>query len=221
MAKCKKCNIEILDETEFCPLCHSVIESTDPLEDMYPDIRIMMYKRIMASRIFLLCAIVAQVILTLINYLTSTAIWWCAITGLALLYSYLVLRYAIIGKSGYRIKTFLLTLIAILGMISIDFVTGYRGWSVDYVLPSAILFMDAAILFCVIYNRRSWQSYIMLQLLMIIASLIPIILTTMGLERNPFIAFTPLAVSALLFMGTMILGGRRATSELKRRFHIT
>lgn len=221
MAKCKKCNIEILDETEFCPLCHSVIEATDPVEDMYPDIRIMMYKRIMASRIFLLCGIVAQVVLTLINYLTDTTIWWSAITGLAILYSYLVLRYAIIGKSGYRIKTFLLTLIAILSMISIDFVTGYRGWSVDYVLPSAILFMDAGILFCVIYNRRSWQSYIMLQIFMILVSLIPIILSIMGLERNPFVAFAPIVISALLFLGTMILGGRRAVSELKRRFHIT
>ena len=221
MAKCKKCNIEILDETEFCPLCHSVIEVTEPVEDMYPDIRIMMYKRIMASRIFLLCGIVAQVVLTLINYLTDTTIWWCAITGLAILYSYLVLRYAIIGKSGYRIKTFLLTLIAILSMISIDFVTGYRGWSVDYVLPSAILFMDAGILFCVIYNRRSWQSYIMLQIFMILVSLIPIILSILGLERNPFVAFAPIVISALLFLGTMILGGRRAVSELKRRFHIT
>ena len=37
-------------------------------------------------------------------------------------------RYAILGKSGYKGKTIVLTLIAILMVVAIDFVVGYRGW---------------------------------------------------------------------------------------------
>lgn len=220
MAKCHKCNVEILDETEFCPLCHSVLEATDALEDMYPDVRFQMRKRIFFSRVYLFCGIIAELILILINALCDSTIWWSAIAGLGILYSYTVLRYAIIGKAGYRSKTILLSMIGILSVISIDFVTGYRGWSVDYVLPSAILLMDAGILFCMIYNRRNWQSYILWQFAMILCSLIPILLNLFGLENNRFMAFAPFAVSAILFAGTMILGGRRAAVELKRRFHV-
>jgi len=220
MAKCLKCNLEILDETEYCPLCHSVLEATDALEDMYPDIRLRLRKRIIFSRIYLLCGIIAELILILINTLTDSTIWWSVITGLGILYIYMVLRYAIIGKSGYRSKIILLTMIAILGIISIDFVIGYRGWSVDYVLPAGILFIDAGILFCMIYNRRNWQSYIMWQIAMILCALIPIMLNLFKLEDNSIVAFAPFAVSTLFFIGTMILGGHRAVVELRRRFHV-
>jgi len=220
MAKCNRCNVEILDETEFCPLCRSVLEPTDPLENMYPNIRLKMRKRILFSRIYLFCGILVLLALVLINVLSHSSIWWSAITGLGIVYSYMVLRYAIIGKAGYRSKIILLTLIAILGIITIDFVTGYRGWSVDYVLPAGILLMNGGIVFCMIYNRRNWQSYIPWQLAMILFSLLPMFLNLFHIENNPFMAFSPLASSLIIFAGTMILGGRRAAVELKRRFHV-
>ena len=220
MAKCIKCNLEILDETEYCPLCHSVLEETDAVEDMYPDIRPKLHKRILVSRIYLLSAIVAETALILINALTDPAIWWSAIAGLGILYGYMVLRYAIIGKAGYRSKTVLLSMIGILSIISIDFVIGYRGWSVDYVLPAGILMMDTAIGLCMIINHRNWQSYIMWQLGMILISLIPILLNFFELEKYILIAFTPFAVSTFLFITSIVLGGNRALTEIKRRFHV-
>ena len=27
MSKCKNCNVEILDDSQICPLCHSVLEA--------------------------------------------------------------------------------------------------------------------------------------------------------------------------------------------------
>ena len=55
---------------------------------------------------------------------------------------------------------------------------------------------------------------------MIILSLIPVVLYFMNVENNPYMAFLPVAVSFLLFLGTMIIGDRRARIELKRRFHL-
>ena len=55
---------------------------------------------------------------------------------------------------------------------------------------------------------------------MILCSLLPILLNLFELERNRYMACAPLAASVLLFAGTMILGGHRATTELKRRFHV-
>lgn len=222
MAKCKNCSIEILDETDSCPLCRSILQQTEDVENMYPDVRLMMRKFTLTARIYLFVALVLEVFLFVVNLITfdESQIWWSVITGLILLYGFVVLRYAIIGKSGYKGKVILLSLIAVLSAIAIDIVTGYRGWSVDYVLPAGILFMDVVIIGCMIYNKRNWQSYMMWQILTILFSLIPIGLYIKGLEHNEYLAFLPMAASASLFLGTLIIGDRRARTELKRRFHL-
>ena len=220
MGKCHVCNIEILDETESCPLCRSVLEPTDDLENMYPNVRVRMRRLLLASRIYLFCAIVLEAVLFAINLRTDSAVWWSAITGLALLFTYLVLRYAILGQTGYRGKVIVLALAAVLCAVGSDFATGYRGWSVDYVLPSGILLVDGILLGCMAWNRRNWQSYIMWQLLMILLSFIPLALYLLELEHNLHMALLPLALSAAIFLGTLIIGDRRARTELKRRFHV-
>ncbi len=220
MSKCRNCNVEILDESEFCPLCHSVLEQTEELENMYPDARLKTQKLKFACRVYLFCAIVLEFILVMIDFNSETQVHWSVLVGLGLLYIYTVLRYAIIGKSGYRAKTIVLVLLAVLLTVVIDFMTGYRGWSVDYVASGGILLVDAAIIVLMIFNRRNWQSYLMWQITMILFSIIPMVLYLMGLEGNAYMAFLPFAVSVFLFLGTWMLGGRRANQELYRRFHI-
>ena len=160
MSRCIQCNIEILDETERCPLCNSVLEKTIEVENMYPNVRVKARRMMLLSRIYLFLSIVTEVILIGINYSIQSKTWWSLITGLCLFYGYMVIRFAILGKTGYKEKTLVLTIIAILVMVAIDFLIGYHGWSVNYVLPSGILFMDAAIVLLMIVNRRNWQSYL-------------------------------------------------------------
>ena len=220
MSKCRNCNVEILDEGEFCPLCHSVLEQTEELENMYPDARLKNQKLKFATRLYLFCALVVEFLLIVIDFNGENQVHWSVLVGLGLLYVYTVLRYAVLGKSGYRAKTIVLVLLAVLLTVAVDFITGYRGWSVDYVASGGILLVDAIIIVLMIWNRRNWQSYMMWQIAMILFSIIPSVLYWMGLENNFIMAFLPLSVSVFLFLGTLIIGGRRASQELYRRFHI-
>lgn len=220
MSRCKQCNVEILDETERCPLCHSVLEKTVEVENMYPNVRTMTRRLALLSRIYLFVAILVEALLIYLNVLSDSEMFWSAIPGLAMLYGYLVLRYAILGKSGYKGKIIVLTLIAILMVVAIDFVVGYRGWSVNYALPSAILLVDAGILILMCINRRNWQSYMMWQIFMILCSVVPLVLYAVGIVTAPFLALLAFAFSTALFLGTLIIGDRRARTELRRRFHV-
>ena len=187
---------------------------------MYPDALVSMRKYDLFSRVYLFVCFVAALLLACINAAQQSEIWWSIIAGLGLLYSYLVLRYAVIGKSGYRSKVIVLALLGVLALIAVDFVAGYRGWSVDYVLPAGMLAMDAVIVLCMFFNRRCWQSYIMWILGMLLLSLLPVALNMAELESNRYMACLPLAATLLLLLGTMIIGGRRAAEEIRRRFHI-
>lgn len=220
MSRCKQCNVEILDETERCPLCHSVLEKTVEVENMYPNVRTMTRRLALLSRIYLFVAILVEALLIYLNVLSHSEMFWSAIPGLAMLYGYLVLRYAILGKSGYKGKIIVLTLIAILMVVAIDFVVGYRGWSVNYALPSAILLVDAGILILMCINRRNWQSYMMWQIFMILCSVVPLVLYAVGIVTAPLLALLAFAFSTALFLGTLIIGDRRARTELRRRFHV-
>ncbi len=220
MSRCKQCNVEILDETERCPLCHSVLEKTVEVENMYPNVRTMTRRLALLSRIYLFVAILVEALLIYLNVLSDSEMFWSAIPGLAMLYGYLVLRYAILGKSGYKGKIIVLTLIAILMVVAIDFVVGYRGWSVNYALPSAILLVDVGILILMCINRRNWQSYMMWQIFMILCSVVPLVLYAVGIVTAPLLALLAFAFSTALFLGTLIIGDRRARTELRRRFHV-
>lgn len=200
MSRCKQCNVEILDETERCPLCHSVLEKTVEVENMYPNVRTMTRRLALLSRIYLFVAILVEALLIYLNVLSDSEMFWSAIPGLAMLYGYLVLRYAILGKSGYKGKIIVLTLIAILMVVAIDFVVGYRGWSVNYALPSAILLVDAGILILMCINRRNWQSYMMWQIFMILCSVVPLVLYAVGIVTAPLLALLAFAFSTALFL---------------------
>lgn len=220
MAECKTCKIEILDETEVCPLCKSILVQTDELENMYPDARVHMRKLLRLSRIYLFCAIILEGLLVAVDMNTPSPFQWSILTGFGLFTVYMTLRYAVLGRSGHQTKIILMSILAVLIAVGVDWVIGFDGWSVRYVLPGGIVAVNVGILLAMIINRRNWQSYIMCQLVTILCSLIPALLTLTELLDGILIPFAPLLSSLMLFLGTMIIGERRAGLELKRRFHI-
>lgn len=220
MSRCRQCKVEILDETERCPLCDCVLEQTIEVENMYPNVRIKAKKMQLFGRIYLFAAIVAVSIMLAINVMMESGIWWSLIVGLPVFYGYLLIRFAILGKTGYRIKALVLTLFAILMLIGIDFLEGYHGWSFNYVVPSGIILMDIGIIVLMLVNHRNWQSYLMIQIIMILCSFVPILFIFLGIVTEPILSEAAMAFSVFLFLGTVIIGNRRAKVELKRRFHI-
>ncbi len=220
MSKCKQCNVIIRDKTHVCPLCHYVLEREEEGQNTYPNVRLMVKQLNVAGRIFLFCLLVVSAVLTIINYETYNGTWWCGIVIASLAYLYLILRFAIIEDAGYRIKLIVLTVCGILLVVLIDFITGYEGWSVNYVMPGGILLADAGIVVLMLVNMRNWQSYLLFQIVMILGSLIPILFWRLDIITKPLLSMIALGVSVFLFLGTFIIGDRRAKIELKRRFHV-
>ena len=209
MNKCKKCNVVILDDTDRCPLCKHVLESDGiPGESRYPDAIATARKFRFVENLVLFISIVAECLLIAINFQVDREVAWSLVIGIILLYGNVVLRMAILG------------LLAIVMLLGIDYLTGYRRWSLDYVFPGGIIAIDLALFILILVNRRNWQSYMMSELLTILLSIVPVVLLQMRIIHFPYLAWGSLGVSVFLFLGTLILGDQRARTELKRRFHI-
>lgn len=201
-------------------LCNTVLDETEEMENMYPDIRVKTRKLVFFSRVYLFLAVVIEIILINICMLTEVQSLVYIISGLVLLFGYIVIKYAILGTSGYIAKTVVLTVIAVIMLVAIDFFVGYDGWSVNYVLPSGILLIDVGILALMVINRKNWQSYLMPQIFMVICSGVAVVMNAFQIITEPIVSIIALNVSVILLLGTVIVGGRRSRVELKRRFHI-
>lgn len=221
MSKCIKCGVEILDKTEHCPLCQHVLEyDGQEYQPAYPDIRESVRWLRFFENLLLFLSIVLESLLLFLNVTINSKFLWSLIVGLVLVYVNVVIRLAVVGRSGYLFKAVSLVVTLVLVLLGIDYLTGYRRWSLNFVLPGMILLMDVGIILLMIINRRNWQSYMMMQIIMIFLSLIPFILLAAGVVEFVYLAMAALAMSVFLFLGTLILGDRRARNELKRRFHV-
>lgn len=221
MSKCRNCNITVLDVSDSCPLCHQVLEEDAVRQvQMYPNASAATRRFRLLENIVLFLSLVTQITLMTIEFMFNSSLRWSIIVGLILLYGNVLLRLAIIGRSGYIFKTVSMVIMALAFLFVIDYRTGFKGWSINYVYPFGVILMDIAILILMIVNRRNWQSYMMLQIFTILLSVLALFLIAMGEITFPYVVLVAAGASLFLFLGTLIIGDQRARTELKRRFHI-
>lgn len=162
---------------------------------------------------------IASVCIALNVWLTPTLRWGeivtCSLAYLLWL-GYIILK----DNAGYRIRILSGVAGAVLLIILIDTFLGFSGWSVSYVLPAAIILLDLALAILMLINRRNWQSYLILQVAMVLVGIVPLVLIRIGIVTQPLVSDIAFLVTVFMFLGSMILGGRTARIEMKRRFHI-
>lgn len=221
MSKCKICKVEILDKTDKCPLCNHVLEwDGNEKENLYPNARIARKKYHMLENIFLFASIALWVVLLIVDYVTNPEYMWSFTVALVIIYANVLLRLTILGKSSYMAKIIWTIIIGMGFLIEADILNGNRGWGVNFAIPTAVLLWDIALIILMLFiNRRSWHSYLIDQLTALVACGVMLILMLLDIITFPYYAFGVQVFTVLMFLGTVIIGDRKASEELKRRFH--
>ena len=221
MSKCKYCGVEILDDAVKCPLCSGVLDGKKEEGHTYPDVvsGVSARRPFYIGSLVLPLLVIASVCIALNVWLTPTLRWGeimtCSLAYLLWL-GYIILK----DNAGYRIRILSGVAGAVLLIILIDTFLGFSGWSVSYVLPAAIILLDLALAILMLINRRNWQSYLILQVAMVLVGIVPLVLIRIGIVTQPLVSDIAFLVTVFMFLGSMILGGRTARIEMKRRFHI-
>ncbi len=222
MKRCKKCNVNILDDTVTCPLCKSILEGDTESKNyikLYPDVDFDTGKYRKLKKIFIFILAVICIALGFINYITYSGFIWSIIAVSGVIYFGVTVTYSIMNNANIASKILVQTIGAGILVIVIDNVLGYTGWSVNYVIPSTIIFANLSIILCMIVNRMNWQSYFMYQIAITFFSFIPPILFWIGIIDKPFLAIFTTCISILILIGTIIFGDKSVKNELIRRFN--
>lgn len=110
---------------------------------------------------------------------------------------------------------------AMLLVVVIDFALGFSGWSFNIGIPLIILLLDVIILICMVINFENWQSYLLMQIFTLVMSIIHMVFYMAGIIKNgPLLPWVTFGVSAVIFTSCLVIGDKKAKSELKRRFYI-
>ncbi len=217
--------MQILDNSHICPMCNGVLmgaETTDyhSKSNMYPDVTPAIRKLNLFIKIFVFSAVLIEAILMIINSITGDDVKWSLICGVALGYACFTVIYTLRRDKSHRTKLFMQTLFALLMVYLIDVVLGYNGWSVDYAIPCIIMAVDGVIAILMFANIRHWQSYLLLQIMMLITSLFFVILAACGVIVHGLLTIIAAGVSGIAFLSSVVFGDREAIRELTRRFRI-
>lgn len=224
MKRCKRCGVNILDESEICPLCRSVLQQgeggRDGQADSYPDIAYHTRKLRRICNIGSYCLIMLELILILINYYLTPKIRWSMISGGGILYVIFTIRTLLNSHAGHirRIYWQVIGLIAL--MLCIDYSLGFQGWSLEYGLPCSIFALNFIIMLCMVINSAHWQYYLVMQIFAVLLAGVDMVLYLMGTVHNTVLVWIALGISFIFWTGTVMVGGRKAENELKRKFHI-
>ena len=215
------CKVEILDKTNKCPLCNHVLEwDGNEKSDLYPNARIQRRKYLFLENVFLFVSIALWIVLFAIDYMTNPAYLWSFTVGLVIIFANVLLRLTILGKSSYMAKIIWTILIAMAFLIEADYLTGNHGWGFNFAMPTALLMWDIAIIILMLFiNKRNWHSYIIDQLTALVACVVIFVLMIFNIITFPYYAIGVQLFTILMFVGTIIIGDRKAREELKRRFH--
>lgn len=103
MSRCSHCGVEILDDTEHCPLCHNVLENTGRGRMTYPNVLHKIKKINFLFRLFLFLAIILAVAVVVANFVYHPETWWSVIFIAAEVYG-IIMLYLFTKDTGYRIR---------------------------------------------------------------------------------------------------------------------
>ena len=223
MKYCKRCGVEVVGEREVCPLCSSVLhvdEKPARQEDSFPDIAA---KRKVRRKVFWICVYICVLIEALLlglNRIFSPEGRWSLISGAAEAYVLLSLWQMLSRRKGHITKLYFQAAAVFLLLLGIDYSLGFHGWSVKYGFPCVLLGFAAIILLCMIINFANWQNYLTMQVFMGIFSLAFLIYSFRGKNGNLILACVVFGIYLTLWVMTMIIGGRKAENEIRRKFHL-
>lgn len=228
MGYCRHCNMDIRDNTIICPLCQTVLEydkgeaaaAKKKESSAFPEVSVSKVKWSTLLRFFLLFSILCEGILIIINIITFKGHWWSIICGGAIAFSYISLKHWTRNDSGHVVNILIELLSASALSILVDYVLDYRGWSVNYAIPCAIILSELAVVVLMVLFFHSWHRYLSMLLFDLIYSLFMVFMISTGVVTWPVLTFAAAGVSILVFSITLIVGGRKAENELKRRFRI-
>ena len=221
MQSCSNCKVSLKGNNKVCPLCGSMIhENAEIEEEVFPHIPTIFQEFNLFIRTMILFSISAVVISVAINALFTKESRWSLLVVASILCMWVSLI-IIIRKKNNIPKTIVwqVALIAILSVLW-DYSMGWRGWSIDYVLPSVCVGAMIVMAIAAKLLKLGVRDLIIYLFVDGIFGFVPIIFLLFGGLHVWFPSVICVATSAISLSAIILYEGENMKAELNKRMHI-
>jgi uncharacterized membrane protein YdjX (TVP38/TMEM64 family) len=132
------------------------------------------------------------------------------------------LSLAFIVRRGRNIPNSIIWQVTIVPLLAVfwDWQTGWRGWSISYLIP--ILYLAAEVVMYVTAKimNLSIRDYITYAFLGALFGIIPIMFILFNWVDTPYPSIICVAISIIFLLGIFIFQGENIKKELNKKMHI-
>lgn len=219
MKRCEQCGVQVNGPGKLCPLCGAPLSGEGGGGAVYPAVGFGRGYHF-AKRLLLFLSIMAVIVCAVVNLATMPNFWWWAIVATALAYAWAVGSHSLRrgGNGGGRVLVQVVAAAAL--VLLLDFETGWRGWSVDFVLPAICGVGIAAILVLILCNLTNWAQYVLYQVVLALLGFVPIALYFFKISRVFWAASIPAVMALASLVALFLFGDRSIKNEFVRRLHL-
>jgi hypothetical protein len=224
MQYCSHCRVNIRGNMKRCVLCGNILPPDENGPDLeygaiFPEIP-PEYERHLAMRIMVFVSIVAIVASFAVRMIFPSDVNWplFVLFGLCSMWLSLVL---IIRKRHNIPKTIVwqVTIVSVLSVLW-DGLIGWRGWSVNYVIP--IVFVVAILVMYITgkITKLRLSNYVFYALLSGLFGIIPTLFIVFGLADVLYPSIICVSASVIFLAALFIFLGGNIRRDLKKRMHL-
>ena len=219
MQQCRKCRINVEGDKDRCPLCQGELTGEQERE-MFPRIAEPRFGSGFILKLIAFIAISAIAICAATDYMLSGSLTWSVISIAGILCAWLTTSVGITYRKrilkNITWELFLITALAVLW----DRFTGWRGWSLDFVLPCACICSTVSVFIIAKALKMKSGEYILYLIIGGVYGLLPLICLIAGLVKITYPSVICTVVSVIFMTALFLFRGKTTKDEFERRFHL-
>lgn len=233
MQHCAHCEVDLREHTDHCPLCGNPVPLSSgaagqhgaPGEGDAPDDRTFpaippSEERHIAIRIMLFLSVAVIVSSFTVRMIWPTTVNWPVFVVFGLCSMWLTL--GILLRKRHNIPKTILWQVTLLSLLVVfwDWQTGWKGWSLDYAVPSLLIAALLALYVTAKVFKLGVRDYITYVFLAAWFGVVPILFLVFDWVKVFYPSLVCVAASVVFLAAIFIFQGGSIRSELHKRMHI-
>lgn len=219
MRTCKKCGVKVRGTETFCPLCQHRLLG-EPEEAVYPEIPTVYRQHELLFKCLILISVAVGVICAAVNLLVPGGGFWSFFVALGILCFWVSLAYA--ARKRDNIPQNITAQVFLVSVLSFgwDCLTGWHGWSLDYVIPIACGTAMLSLFILAKVMKLPPEEYILYFMVDILFGVVPLVFYLAGLIHVAVPSVVCISLSFFSLSALLVFEGKAMLRELTRRFHV-
>ncbi|MDF2865350.1 MAG: hypothetical protein K0R72_159 [Clostridia bacterium] len=220
MRYCKSCKLNVTGNNQICPLCKNELNVGYSTPNVFPVIPSIYEEQNIVFKILTFASILAFSTCAIINYILSNTLNWSLLVLVGIFFFWFNLISSINKRNNPNAIIFNQVLMLSTCAIVYDYLTGFKLWSITYVLPAlcigaiAEMFIVSLILK---YKANDYITYLLGTSVIGIIQIVFILLKVITVTWPSVICF----ILSIIMINTILLfSNRKCKKELRRKFHI-